>query len=98
MVPLLRRSPSPAPQPLPTLVVEQQNKDAAIRAGKREQWTWMQHEALDLVRAFEKAGAVSLWAWDDLSVSVLLASNTLSFVFTGKRANSTSSPAHLHVR
>lgn len=35
----------------------------------------MQHEAIELVRAFEKAGAASLWAWDDLSVSVLLASH-----------------------
>ncbi|KAJ1494150.1 hypothetical protein T484DRAFT_1766726 [Baffinella frigidus] len=50
-------------------IASQQNKDAAIRAGKREQWTWMQHEAIELVRAFEKAGAASLWAWDDLSVS-----------------------------
>ena len=49
------------------------NKDALIRAGKRERWNWEMHEVHELRRKLQaQAGAgdgaiskVLLWAFDD---------------------------------
>jgi hypothetical protein len=47
------------------------NRDAAIRAGKRETWAWQPHEVTDLQRRVRNADgrAVFLWAWDDVCLA-----------------------------
>ena len=49
------------------------NRDAAIRAGKREAWPWQPHEVSDLMRRVGNASGdgrpVFLWAWDDVCLA-----------------------------
>jgi hypothetical protein len=55
------------------------NRDAAIRAGKREVWAWQLHEITDLQRRINESTAqeltprarraVFLWAWDDVCLA-----------------------------
>jgi len=49
------------------------NRDAALRAGKREVWPWQPHEVTDLQRRVGASAAdgrpVFLWAWDDVCLA-----------------------------
>lgn len=49
------------------------NRDAALRAGKREAWPWQPHEVTDLHRRVGNSDAdgrpVFLWAWDDVCLA-----------------------------
>eukprot|EP00960_Hanusia_phi_P045163 757066-Hanusia_phi.AAC.2 len=47
------------------------SKDDAIRAGKREKWSWQKHEVIELKSRVKSLDTqpLFLWAWDDVCVA-----------------------------